>query len=131
MNITIRAFVKKDIQEVEKLLPEMWFLHSLNSDLVSKEKLERLNVQEYLKEIIQKKNQKGFVAVIKNKIVGFIQCEKKKCPDFYKENKELYLDDLIVLKDYRNKGIATANKIKATLLIFSLKDNLDFIQKEI
>src|SRR3989338_2074504 len=105
--MNIRPIKESDFNQVNIMLPKMWLLHSSNTDLVSKEGVKRINPMKYLKNMIKNKNQKGFVAVTGRKIVGFIRCEIKKCPDFYKYRHEIYVDDLIVLEEYRNKGVAT------------------------
>jgi ribosomal protein S18 acetylase RimI-like enzyme len=125
MEFQIRPIAKSDFKQVSNFLPEMWFSHSSNSDLVSKDNLAQLNPQEYLEELSQDKNQEGFVAILDNKIAGFIRCEIKDCPDFYSFKKELYVDDLIVLEDFRKQGIAT--KLISECVLFAKNNNIDLL----
>ena len=121
----IRSLDKNDFEQVGSFLPEMWFSHSSNSDLISKKKLENLSLPKCLNDIIQDKKQKGFVAVVNNEVVGFIRCEIKKCPEFYTFKNELYMDDLIILKEYRDQGIAT--KLLEECVLFAKKNKIDLL----
>ncbi len=111
MKIKIRSLIKSDFEQIKDFLPSMWFAHSANSYLVSEKRLKQLSVIKYLKKVLDDKNQQGYVAIHGTNIVGFIKCEKQKCPDFYQYKHEVYIDDLIVLEKYRRGGIAT-NLIK-------------------
>ena len=107
MNVQIRKMKTGDFNEINTFLPKMWFFHASSSALINKNALNRIDLQKYLFNIYQNKNQEGFVAVLEGRIIGFIRCEIKNCPDFYSFQKELYVDDLIVLKKFRKKGVAT------------------------
>lgn len=129
MEVKIRQLNKNDFKQVEQFLPEMWFMHSNNSNLVDESNLKEMSVSEYLDDILKDNNQEGFVAVAQNIIVGFIRCEKQKCPDFYKEEYEVYIDDLIVLEQYRNKGIAT--KLIGNCIVFARNNGIKLITSKI
>jgi len=129
MEIKIRKLEQEDFKQVEKFLPEMWFMHSNNSNLVDESNLKETSVIEYLDDILKDNNQIGFVAIFENNIVGFIRCEKQKCPDFYKEEFEIYIDDLIVLKQYRNKGIAT--QLIGNCILFAKESGVKLITSKI
>jgi len=111
MKIKYRSLKKSDFEQIKDFLPSMWFAHSTNSDLVSEKRLKQQSVIKYLQKVLDAKNQQGYVATHEKKVVGFIKCEKRKCPDFYHHKHEVYIDDLIVLDNYKRKGIAT-NLIK-------------------
>ncbi len=108
MKTKLRLLKKSDFKQIKDFLPSMWFTHSTNSDLVSENYLKQLSVTKYLQKVLDDKNQQGYVAIHEEKIVGFIKCEKRKCPSFYHRKYEIYIDDLIVLEDYRRRGIATS-----------------------
>jgi len=92
MNVRIRKASKKDGREV---------LNLLNSDvnLVGDEtfKYRESHFKEYLKNPVNKL----FVAEINHKIVGLILVE------FWKIAKYVYLNDLVIDRDHRRRGIAT------------------------
>ena len=106
MDVKISILNEKEIKHVANLLPEMWFSHE-QSKLISKDNLKRISVLDYIKKTLEDKNQIFFVAKDDGKVIGTIRCEIKKTPDFYKKSKEAYIDDLIIDKKFRNKGIAT------------------------
>ena len=104
--MSIEVLVENDIAAVASILPKMWLSHTA-SDLVSESNLKSMSAYKYLKEALDDPNQILYVARINNEVAGFIRCEIRETPHFYKERKEAYIDDLIVVEKYRRQGIAT------------------------
>lgn len=107
MKTEVRLVTENDFEQIAGFLPDMWLSHALNSKLVNKEGLLKLDVLEYLKQVYRDQKQRGFIAMCENKIIGFIRCEIRDCPDYYNFKDEIYIDDLIVLKAFRKQGVAT------------------------
>ena len=106
-DIIIRELEKGDIKEVSTLLLDMWLMHAENNGLVSKEKLKRCNIESYLLESIKSQNQLFLIAENKGGVIATIRAEIKNNPSFYNKKKQLFLDDLIVKKGFRGKGLAS------------------------
>ena len=105
--IVIRELNNEDIPQVKKLLQDMWLLHANNSSLLSKNELLRLNVEADLESVISDKNQIFLIALASDQIVGGVRGEIKNTPSFYKERKELYIDDLVVDPKFERQGVGT------------------------
>lgn len=103
--VTIRELEREDFDQVKEILPKMRFLHSQNSHLVSDLKLKETSLESYLTKILSEESQKWFVAIHNKNIIGFVKCTIQKCPSFYKELKELYIDDIVVKEEYHRQWI--------------------------
>lgn len=112
----IRKVENKDIREILTILKEVLNVHyELRNDLFIKDSTKYTSKE--LEEIIKDSSKPVYVYEEDNKVIGYIFCVIK---DVNNNNmikhKELYIDDLCVLKEYRNKGIG--------------KELLEYIKKE-
>ena len=83
-----------------------------------------VNINNFYPNIYNKDNNKLFIAIDDNNIIGYIYI-KLISTDGIDNNKELLIDALYVEEDYRNKGIATSliNKVKE----YSINNNIKYI----
>lgn len=108
-NLIIRKLIESDIPVVLPMLQEMYLQHDLaEPDLFAPNTFSIEKIKKYLKESINSEVSTCFIAEIDSKIAGTIRVELKETPCFYKEKHAGYLDDLVVAKDYRRKGVGKA-----------------------
>jgi len=83
-----------------------------------------VNINNFYPNIYNKDNNKLFIAIDDNNIIGYIYI-KLISIDGIDNNKELLIDALYIEEDYRNKGIATSliNKVKE----YSINNNIKYI----
>lgn len=83
-----------------------------------------VNINNFYPNIYNKDNNKLFIAIDDNNIIGYIYI-KLISTDGIDNNKELLIDALYIEEDYRNKGIATSliNKVKE----YSINNNIKYI----
>ena len=83
-----------------------------------------VNINNFYPNIYNKDNNKLFIAIDDNNIIGYIYI-KLISTDGIDNNKELLIDALYVDEDYRNKGIATSliNKVKD----YAKENNIKYI----
>ena len=83
-----------------------------------------VNINNFYPNIYNKDNNKLFIAIDDNNIIGYIYV-KLISTDGIDNNKELLIDALYIEEDYRNKGIATSliNKVKE----YSINNNIKYI----
>lgn len=101
----IRRALDKDINQILVLLKDVLNIHyELRKDLFIKDSTKYTSQE--LEEIIKDDNRPIYVYVEEDKVLGYIFCVIK---DINNNNmvkhRELYIDDLCVLKETRNKGI--------------------------
>lgn len=115
MNILIRELKDSDIPVLLPHLQEMFVMHdTAEPDLFEPHSFSTEQIEEYLGEALTNENEKVFIAEVDGKLAGTIRAEIKTPPTFYKHKKIGYLDDLVVLQDFRRKGIAKALIEKAS-----------------
>ena len=83
-----------------------------------------VNINNFYPNIYNKDNNKLFIAIDDNNIIGYIYI-KLISIDGIDNNKELLIDALYIEEDYRNKGIATSliSKVKE----YSINNNIKYI----
>jgi ribosomal protein S18 acetylase RimI-like enzyme len=94
MNLLIRKAVEQDIPEITKLIREL--AASINE--------ESPVTEEYVKGYLHNPMCYILVAETNNKIVGLISYSIK--PNLYHASNSCLIEELVVNKDFRNKGIA-------------------------
>ncbi len=96
-----------DIDEIAKLYPQIF--ESMGEQEPFYYKKAEQN-KYYIKEIITNDDSDFIIAVEDGKIVGFALIEEMKTPpyDCFVPHKYTFIMDVVVDKDYRRKGIATA-----------------------
>lgn len=105
----IREIEEKDIEQVLSLLEEVLMVHhEIRPDLF-KAQGSKYNLAE-IKEIMKDRDKKIFVYTEGKNVLGHIFIQLKEQPETLHEyyQKELYIDDLCVLKTRRKEGIASS-----------------------
>jgi len=98
----------EDIPLIENLVRNMWIYHDhMEPDLVSPQSTWTTSFQKYYEDSINDFNQKVYIIKMDSRIIATLRTEIKDTPHFYKEKKMVYLDDLVIDKDYRRQGFAT------------------------
>ncbi len=109
----IRKFELNDLDRVFELLNEL-YEGKLKYDVFSKIYQDRLN------------NDTSYyvVSVIDNKVVGVLTSELE--VKLTRERKQMYIDTIIVDKDYRNKGIGKA--LMENAINFAINNNCEIVE---
>lgn len=104
----IRRATINDIDDIKKLLLQVNNVHALARPDIFIPNQTKYNDCE-LKELIKNDNKPIFVYEENNKVIAHMFCiiEITKDSHILKDKKELYIDDLCVLDEYRKKGIGT------------------------
>ena len=109
MTIEIRKGTKEDIPKIKECLVDSWVEHARQEpELLDEEKMRQSDIEGYYTKCFEDPNN-SFVLIAEEdgKLVGFQRADVKEIPEFFKNNKILYLDDAYVLPEFRRKGIAT------------------------
>jgi GNAT superfamily N-acetyltransferase len=115
MEIKIRYLTKKDLNTLEDDIIEMWFNHHLNNkSLISESILENTAIEEYFKDSIEREQGFALIATAGKDIAGIVRVEEAFLESFFTYDKVYKVDDLVVKKGFRRKGVATAllSKVK-------------------
>jgi GNAT superfamily N-acetyltransferase len=83
----------------------MWRLHGDQARLIDPKKIMAITGRHYFEEML-KDHALILVAAGQDHIVGLLTASVRKLPAYYRADRELYLDDLIVARDHRGQGIA-------------------------
>jgi len=106
-NILIRKAGMSDVKGLAELYLQFWEKHS-NMDPLTKLKTKptlRNNIHEAKKDV-KKKNNVIFVALIDDKIAGYIEIYIKKNFRMFRIKEYAYIDSATTHKDYRGLGVA-------------------------
>lgn len=101
------------IKEVESI-EEANYCDQLLNKLINEEKeyndniVDNFVVSNWFSNIYLKNNKCLYIALIDNKIVGYIYVKVLELDSSNKNNKEAYIDGLYVLEEYRNKNVASS-----------------------
>jgi ribosomal protein S18 acetylase RimI-like enzyme len=123
----IRKATEKDLKELLELtLKSTLYHHDLDKKFIKPHKLKRGSYKELkknelktLKEDLKNPKNKIFIAIIEDKIIGFINISfPKKNANIKSKRGEI--DDFFILEDYRKKGIGKI-LFKKTLTLFKSK----------
>jgi GNAT superfamily N-acetyltransferase len=107
MNFDVRRLKRSDIEVFSEDLRSMWLQHSKeHSNLISSDFLKKVDTEEYLEASLENKNEFVLIALFKGKPVGMMKVEEQVLEDFFHYDKCFFLDDVIVLPDFRREGIA-------------------------
>jgi GNAT superfamily N-acetyltransferase len=108
MKFGVRKLRTSDIEIFEKELRSMWLQHSQkHPNLISSELLKETDIKEYLESSLRKKTEFVLVALSGIEPVGIMKVEEQKLEDFFHYKRCFFLDDVVVLPDFRRKGVAT------------------------
>jgi GNAT superfamily N-acetyltransferase len=114
MKFEIRYLQESDIEAFIPGLKSMWLQHSANHpNLISSSFLENTDIEGYLQNSLRKKEEFVLVAICKDIPVGMMRVEEQELEDFFIHKKCFFLDDAIVLDNYRRRGVATLLMEKA------------------
>lgn len=97
VKIKIESASEGDLVEIYSLLDE------LNSDLNEEDELDPVTIKNNLRELYKDPNAYFYLARQKNTIVGFVNFSIRKT--ILHPSASALIDELIVLKNYRGKGI--------------------------
>lgn len=108
MKIEIRRATLKDLEPVRKMNQELFKYDSQNFDknINYKWSLSKEHEKCYKKDITNK-NSAVFLALIEEKIIGYILCKIIDAEIYAKNKKIAFLEDMFVMKKYRGSGIGT------------------------
>ncbi len=110
----VRELLSQDIEHIINPAQQMYLDHDLKEqELFTPNSFEPERIKEYFLNTLNNKFQKTFVAEENGEVLGFIRCEIKETPRFYKERKVGFTDDLVVIKKYQRTGVGTKLKKKA------------------
>lgn len=102
MKISIRMFKKKD---VEKILPIIMQYREQHHKIVVDEAIIE-STREVLLSMVEHKDSFVYIGEIESSVVGYMVIHF--CPFPLLGSNEIYITDLVVTPDYRNKGIGKA-----------------------
>lgn len=103
--MTIREAKKEDIEKIENLLIQVSELHfEKRTDIIKRRYKE--DIRSYIQEILNSKDKKILVLADEKDIYGLINYKIKQIKDNFslKDSKVLWIDELVIDKDYRRKG---------------------------
>lgn len=105
----IRKGTRDDIPEIKKCLIDSWVNHAKNvSNLLDEDRMRKSDIDGYYKKAFANPETSFiFIAEVDGKFAGFQRSDIQEIPNFFKYNKILYLDDIYVLPEFREQGIAT------------------------
>ena len=101
------------IKEVETI-EEATICDQLLTKLINEEKeyddniADNFVVNGWFTSIYPKDNKALYIAILDNKIVGYVYVKKMQLGDSNKEKEEAFIDGLYVIEEYRHKGIASS-----------------------
>jgi ribosomal protein S18 acetylase RimI-like enzyme len=126
----IRRARLRDAEQVAKLYLQFWEVHKDRNPLHQPYwKINYKNCLKDTKDFLKNKEYKDYqfrVAVVENKVVGFILFTIKKLSStFYKVTKYGYIEEVAVDKAYRRRGIA--KKLLESALDYFKKKNLKYV----
>lgn len=104
--ISIRKGQPEDLPNFKKGLIEMWVDHAKHEPgLLDEERMRQSNVDDYYKDAFNSDSTFVFVAEVDGNFAGVVRGDIQEIPNFFKDNKIIYLDDGFVLPEYRGRGI--------------------------
>jgi ribosomal protein S18 acetylase RimI-like enzyme len=115
MEIKIRYLTKEDLDTLKGDIIEMWSNHHLNNrSLIAENILQETDIKTYFKNSIDQDKGFSLIATVDKDIAGIIRVEEEILEDFFTHDKAYKVDDLVIKKSFRRKGIATAllDKVK-------------------
>ena len=138
MNILIRNGTIKDIPQIKKCLIDSWVEHARQEPkLLDEERMRKSDIEGYYKKAFKNLDKCFvFIAEVNKKFAGFLRAGIQEIPDFFKNNKIFYFDDIYVMPKYRRKGIAaklvqTAEKKAIELRVKRLQSRIYSFNKPI
>jgi hypothetical protein len=105
--ICFRDATIDDIPRIEELLKESWIEHARQEpDMLDEDTMRREDVEKYYKDgLSDPTNTFIRIAEIGGQLVGVLRADIKNIEPFFKHQKVLWLDDVVVLKQFRRKRI--------------------------
>jgi len=107
----IRFGEKSDLPEIGALIKGLWVMHAENNLKFMNEKRIKGYTEKHILKYLSvcfKKPQKSYLLIAEEEgiIAGFLKIDIIKIQPFFIENKVLYLDDIYVKSEFREKGIS-------------------------
>lgn len=107
MAVKIRPGRRDDIAQIKQCLVDSWVDHAKKEpDLLDEERMRNSNIEKYYQKCFENDQCHVLVAESDGQFAGFIRGDVQEIPNFFKDNKILYLDDTYVLPQYRRQNIA-------------------------
>ncbi len=101
--------VLEDLTFIRKSLVDSWEEHAKNvPELLDKERLVSFESEEFYIKSLKNNSGSILIAEMDDKSVGLIVAYINKLGYFFTHRQTLYIDDIYIVKNYRNMGIAQA-----------------------
>lgn len=126
--IKIEPFTKKHVGEALEIFYEYNKYHHINFPDYYKN-IDKGEEADYLKWILEEENNKGFVAIIDDKVVGFALFGLILKPSNFISPEVTYISEMIVKESYRSMGIG--EKLLKKIIEYSKTRGIDKIELEI
>jgi GNAT superfamily N-acetyltransferase len=109
MEIKVRYLTEEDLDTLKEDIIEMWCKHHLNNrSLISENVLKDTDLKKYFKNSINKDKAFSLIATVEENIAGIVRVQEENLEDFFNYKKAYKVDDLVIKKEFRRKGVATA-----------------------
>lgn len=107
MVVEIRSGRPDDIAQIKQCLVDSWVDHARKEpDLLDEERMRNSDIEGYYQKCFESDKCHVLVAESGGQFAGFIRGDVQEIPNFFRDNKILYLDDTYVLPQYRRQNIA-------------------------
>jgi diamine N-acetyltransferase len=107
MKITFRKASNEDIPLIKECLTDSWVEHARQEPkLLDEERMRQSKIDEYYQKALKSNESYVFIAEVDGVFAGFVKVDKAEISPFFRFNKILFIDDIYVLPEFRNKGVA-------------------------
>lgn len=105
MAIVIRALESRDIPAAASTIRQMWRLHVERGRLFDAEKFDALPLEQSLNAYARDEQWLVYVAEEDGNLAGVVMAEIQKTPEYFREEKQLFIGDIAVEDAFRRRGI--------------------------
>jgi GNAT superfamily N-acetyltransferase len=106
-HISIRKANQEDIPFIKECLADSWTSHAKHEpNLLDEERMRQSDVEGYYSPAMTDNHIHILIAEFERQVAGFIRADEQTIPAFFRYNKILFIDDLYVLQEFRNQGVA-------------------------
>lgn len=126
IKMIIRKAEKKDTEQLAKLYMQFWEVHKDKNPL--HQPYWKINYKNCLKDMKQLDSYKDYICYVateNEKILGFLLFTIKKQSKFYRVKKYGYLEECVVDKKYRGKGVA--RKLAECALVYMKSRSIKYV----